>query len=208
MKQLWVGLVLLGVLVFGASGWAGAATFQWSFDTASNMSSDADVSNYMSMIYGSTVTANNVRIDDAGWGSGRYLTTDDASGLSIVFANTPITKLYGTTDGWVFEAGSGADFTLKAYNKANVQVGSTLTWSTGSGSWGAGDNAYIDIADVTFSEPVYKLFFSDDGEHDVAIDNLRVESSACTATVPEPATLLLLGAGLVGFGIARRRARG
>jgi hypothetical protein len=208
MKQLWVGLVVLGVLVFGVSGLVGAATFQWSFDTASNIESDTDVSNYMSMIYGSSVVANNVKIDDAGWGSGRYLTTDDASGLSIVFTNTPIIKLYGTTDGWVFDAGSqwpwqatNYDLTLTAYNQANHQVGSTLKWNTSN-------NAYVDIPDVTFSEPVYKLVITDDGQHDVGIDNLKVESWACAATVPEPATLLLLGAGLVGFGIARRRVRG
>jgi hypothetical protein len=52
---------------------------------------------------------------------------------------------------------------------------------------------------------VTALQFHDGGQYDVGIDNLTVNDNRTCPAVPEPMSLLLLGLGLLGLGVARRK---
>jgi hypothetical protein len=209
MKKYWVMFALAVVLLTGMSGPAGAAV-QFTFDSLNSSSTSGTINAYMTNLYGSQVIVTGAEIGQGSWSgnSTPYLwTASGADGnFEINFVSQPISKLYGTTMGYVFDTTDGADFSLRAYGSnfgsAQSPNSSALVYSQ---SWNASnDGTVIDIPDVVFSGPVSLLVFSDDGKHDVGIDSLKVETGSVTTSVPEPATILLLGLGLFGFGACRR----
>lgn len=207
MKKYWVMPALAVVLLIGMSGQAGAEV-QFTFDSLNSSSSSSAINTYMTNLYGSQVIVTGGEIGQWSWSgnSTPYLwTASGANGdFEINFVGEPIAELYGTTMGYVFDATDGADFSLRAYGSnfgsAENPNSSALVYSQ---SWNASDGTVIDIPDILFSSPVSLLVFSDDGKHDVGIDNLGVEPDC--PRVPEPATILLLGSGLFAFGACRRK---
>jgi len=131
-------------------------------------------------------SAPNVLWTDQGGGSlsGQY--------LEVLFSSavTGVSALFGTS--------LGADITLEAYSGTTLLNSLTLVGSVSSGGVLSGTIGVGD-AGVTSAR-----FFSNSGggrSFNFSIDNLAFNSG----TVPEPGTLALLGLGLAGLGVSRRR---
>ena len=171
----------------------------------------------MTGVYGSTITVTDAIARKDTSSSGGYdwpgnLTTfiwtdvdNSERDFEILFVDTPITGISGDTRGFVYDATSGTDFTIRAYDNNYTNYGGTVEspWSGAQvfeQSWDVpADKTEIDIPDITFGSNVSLLLFRNEGEHDVAIDNLTV------TPIPEPTTIGLLGLGALSL---LRRKRG
>ena len=218
MKKFMVCLGIL-VLILGFGGMAGAAPVTFTFDRGiaydrfdflhlfphwdgTGLRPDANpgqISTYMSGIYGAPVTvAATGNPASSGLGLGLlgslkdgYLESEQGSIHTIKISfSVPITSV---SFDWARLADPFyADYSL------NGTVFTNFFSDTPSN--------ILDILDsgstsFTFPGNVVALSFHDGGLGEIGIDNLVV-----TPAVPEPATMLLLGSGLVGFaGYARRR---
>ncbi len=217
LKRVVLPLVLAVCLVGSAQ--AGPTLFDFEAVTIGgtpNVGGTANqyVSNYMTGVYGSSVTATGaaawrnaetapVDLDWAGkTDTDKWLRSYGAVGYTqtpgkfqISFDAVPVAQ--ANADFYVFVATAGDDFTVKAYDSTygdryNPSAGALVleqSWDLGTGP---------DSFALNFASPVSLLVFSDSGYYDVAIDNLEV------TPVPAPGALLL---GLFGVSLASAKLR-
>jgi len=116
-----------------------------------------------------------------------------------------------TADPSVTSSKNGADFTVLATNVTldGLNIG-TYTLEFMNASQGGGFE--VNILGVTFDLSGAQLFTGTDSSPVMSTGNFSLDNgwfklSASAVATPEPATLLLFGSGLLGFGFfARRRA--
>jgi len=205
-------LPVIAALALGA-GMAQAAETLFTYDTLSHgLVDDGTVSNYMSGLYGSPVLAwgPEIRGDYPGgfseYGSDKYIWNRALSGglLAVTFLSEPVQCV--NFQGHVFDATSGADFTFKAY--ANTWDAIKDIWKTVtplySQSWNAGIGPASPSGKISLPGPAYCLVFTNEGTHDIGIDDLCVEKCVNSA-VPAPGALLLASLGTVVVGWLRKR---
>jgi len=197
MKKL-ITVCAVVSMVLAVSPAQALVTFDFEGATLVGTSTEANqrVSDYMTGVYGSSVTGTdgwviNNALSGVDWlgNDGQWLRTRAEGAVpwdfEISFDTVPITSASG--DFYVF-VGTGADFTITAYDSTygdrETPIASALVTSQ---SWNSGTGA--DTFNLSFGSPVSLLVFSDGGYDDVAIDNLKV------TPIPEPGTILLLGLG-------------
>jgi hypothetical protein len=199
MKQ-WLGClaVAAGVVFAGAEARAGSIMF--TYDSLAAGSTTQQIENYMTGVYGSTVTVNQAHVEvnhgssnATNWpgNSTPYLTTHQAATMSISFVNVPISSF--TSDAHIFR---GNDMDVTGFDSMGNVVGSHTYMFSGKPP----DTFSIGL---TFGSPVTTLSFSDSGFNDVGIDNLSVAGPS----LPEPSTLVLCGLGGVMLAGWRRYRR-
>lgn len=180
MKSAWI-VGLFSFLVVTAAGEARAGLVTFDFNSLGFFGRDAVISEYMTDVYGSTVTTDGARISnertDPGGSTNKFIATSiqllNRGDFIILFGELPI--IGAEFEGHVIDATPGDDFNFTAFN------GDTLVLSyTRDDGVEIFDSGWID-----FPEPVNRIVVSDSGWRDVGIDNFVVQP------VPEPATVLL-----------------
>lgn len=216
MKKLVVAFA--GLLLF-AAGAQGGLSVMFDFEGATVggvapdyvASANQRVTDYMTSVYGSSVTAtgaaawtnNDVGANWAGkTGTDKWLRTYGSASVTpgyfqISFDTVPVVA--GGFDGYVFEATGSVDFTWMAYDSGygdryNPNPAALISW--------ASFDVAVGPVTVGFNSPLARpislMVFSNEGWHDIGVDNLLVTQ------VPVPGAVLL---GLLGLGAAGVRLR-
>ena len=177
---------------------------------------DSAISAYMTGEAGFDVETDGAKVGwDLGWYGnwGDYLYSSERGGAFSICFEQGITSI--DFDGYVFDAQDGAsvtDFRMFAYDYDGNLVGYEAYDTGGEWKkyWHWGWKWYFDEDDheavgpdgaIEFCKDVYKVVFSDDGKHDIGVDNI------CVTPVPLPAAAWLGFVMLGGLAAVRRIRR-
>lgn len=189
-------LVYVTVIALYVVGMAQARTTMFTFDDGGLALIDKDdrISEYMTARYGSPVTT-----------SGAFVAKDPAFNDSFFISSYHTGNVIEVTfeqaipsasfDWFVFEGGQGSDFKYMAYDADGNVVDWFVEYTNDNTPGVSGLREY--------ATPVTRLYFSNDGWHDIAIDNLEVGGGS--SVIPAPGAILLAGFGVGIVGWLRRR---
>ena len=147
---------------------------------------------------GSGPAGSNITVQYLGVGS----SVSQTAHLNIEFVDPANSAVDGWVDGstiffdlWDTNVDPSPRVTVNAYDLSNVLLGTYNLTSLYENNGGG------------FTGNVHRLEFVDNGGDGHVLDNLDYGAINTPQGVPEPGTFFLMGAGLVGLGLAMRRRR-
>ena len=194
-KKLLAGLAA-GLLVFNVCGSAQATIMTYS-DTFANFASGSD----------NTFTPMSVQYETTGL---------NIHALSEATLSFDILADMGNSPEWLTISANGIDFVIKEegvevgdilYDEQHFEYSLTMdeTIQLVGGSTVSWNISFAGVADFGPDSPVFTQYPQEYITFNLTYDALDAQSSDSTAPVPEPATMLLFGTGLVG--LAGRKLR-
>jgi hypothetical protein len=123
--------------------------------------------------------------------------------ITITFELVPITGIEFDWQIFPVTVAANADLTVRVWTQQQIDGESAGTIifqrQIPSGEIQQGDMGHFNY--MSFSSPVTRVSFIDWTDAPIGFDNFRVTQT------PVPGTLILLGAGFVALGVARRRSK-
>ncbi|MBI4949963.1 MAG: PEP-CTERM sorting domain-containing protein [Deltaproteobacteria bacterium] len=203
MKRALMILLSIGVVSFAAQAEATLITYDFNSLASGTYTEAAFNTNFLGVAFDNTGGSNfeiqTVSLDPDFSGQAVLNAPYSTSGNSTIATLSSLTDYVSVTIGdydadadnlylYAYDSANALLDSAFFYNPASSYAGNTLIVSTGSASI-----AWVEFYGVGVNN------------NSVYWDNFTFND---TSSVPEPSTMLLLGSGLVGFGLVRRKFKG
>ncbi|MBD3381915.1 MAG: PEP-CTERM sorting domain-containing protein [candidate division Zixibacteria bacterium] len=212
MKKLTILFAVALLLVAGSAQASWYLDFEWALgDDGAQVSSGVpglqfSTSGAYNWVYADVTTGNYNASSDNGnvYGGGNYFMSGNVNVWLGPDADWGRIDFTGEDGSW-FETGycSHSTFYLEAYD-ANGSLIDQAVGAANTQQMGGTEMGYVSVSSA--NNDIAYVIMHDTGNFWIA-DNMSGDASGVAPPIPEPATLILLGSGLLGMGILRRKNR-
>jgi len=212
-RNVWVVLALAVFVVAGVANALPVTQIR-----SSEIGTSSIVIGFESIADDGWIVEDVVTIDGATFGGGSVVA--DGVSMPCGFAHAGVNSYFDTQFGpitvafaspvdrvgaWFVSAPGVGDLSIEAFDATGVSLGSITGTLPGDGGlkFGCLPTGFIGLSATT---PISSIAIHPDGQYQFGIDDLRYRAYTSAPPVPEPGTALILGGGLLGLALSRKRA--